>query len=95
MFAGSGYSNDDIDNNDDYDDTIPNDEFMALNRPCAMEGCKSIVEDTEKHYFRRIEFLPQGAYNEMYEHYFNGRVWCVGCMAKRGLFKNYDGGDKQ
>ena len=94
MFAGSGYSNDDIDNNDEYDDTIPNDEFMALNRPCATKGCKSIIEDTEYHYFQRVNFLNDDAYKELYSNYLNGRVWCVGCLAKRGLFKNYNGGDK-
>ena len=90
MFAGSGYSNDDIDNNDD---TKPNDHFMRLNWPCA--NCGTQVKDTEGDYFGRLGFLPEGAYDEMYEHYFNGRVWCVGCMAKSGLFKNHNGGDKQ
>ena len=88
MFAGSGYSNDDVDNNDEYDDTIPNnDEFMTLNWSCATKGCKSIVEDTEYHYFQRVNFLNDDAYKELYSNYLIGRVWCVGCLAKRGLFK--------
>lgn len=93
MFAGSGYSNDDIDNNDEYDDTKPNHHFMRLNWPCAM--CGTQIKDTEAEYFRRVNFLPEDAYKELYANYLNGRVWCYGCMAKRGLFKNHNGGDKQ
>jgi len=88
MFAGSGYSNDDIDNNDEYDDYLPtNDEFMKLHRPCATKGCKSIIEDTEYHYFQRVNFLNGDAYRELYANYLNHKMWCVGCLAKRGFFK--------